>query len=155
TQHAQVVFSESLLRIADGANDLCFQVSLTTNVVKDLVLDGIEQQAVDRKIATLNVFLRRLSEAHLVGMPSIAVADVTAISGNLNLERLFAVLRADDHQHNAELRAYSNAFGKDAQHSIGLSVSRDIIVRRFATEQQIAHASADKIGGIPALAQRI
>ena len=113
-QHAQFVFGESLLRIADGANDVVFQVGLTMNVVEDLFLDGIEQQPVDGEVAPLDIFLGRLGKAHLIGMPSVGIANIATICGHFNFEGLRTILRTDDHQDYAELSAYGNAIREDA-----------------------------------------
>ena len=86
-QHAQLVFGETQSRIADGADDLGSQIFLPADVVEDFVRHGIEQQAVDSKVAALHIFLGALAEAHPVGMAAIAVADVRTESGDFNTAR--------------------------------------------------------------------
>src|SRR5215470_143434 len=80
SQHAQFVFREPQFRVADSANDSGFEIVLAIDEVQNLVVQGIEQQAIDRKIASLNILFRITTEPDSVGMPPIAVAYVAAES---------------------------------------------------------------------------
>ena len=83
-QHAQLVFGEAQLRPPDGANDSGFEVLASADEIQHFILNGIEQQAVDGKVAALDIFLSALAEAYLVGMAAVAVADVAAEGGYFN-----------------------------------------------------------------------
>src|SRR5215467_5229525 len=84
TQHSQFIFRKSQSGIADCTDNLRFQVVLTTHKVQNSVLDRIEKQTVDGEIPSLNVFFRIAAEADLVGMASIAIADIATECCNLD-----------------------------------------------------------------------
>ena len=56
--HAKFVFREAAAGLADGANDSSFEVRLAADEVEHFAGIVAHQQAVDREIAALNVFLR-------------------------------------------------------------------------------------------------
>ena len=59
--------------------------------------------------------------------------------------RMIAAKRRDFdavYQHHAELDAHQLSFRKQRQELIGTRVGRDIVVRRFPSQHQIAHAAA-------------
>ena len=78
SQHAQLVFGKTTFRIADGTDDLVFQIPASADKVEHLPTHGIEQHPVDRKIAPRHVFPRILTEAHLIGMAPVRVANIAA-----------------------------------------------------------------------------
>jgi hypothetical protein len=83
-QHAQLVFGKTTFGIADGTNDLIFQVAAAAHVIQNVATHGIEQHPVDRKIAPSHVFARILTEAHFIGMAAVRVANVAAEGSDLN-----------------------------------------------------------------------
>jgi len=56
-QHPQLVLLESLVGIADRADDLSLDVRLSANEIDDLASDGIKEQPIDCEIAPLRVSL--------------------------------------------------------------------------------------------------
>src|SRR5215472_2078058 len=54
-QHAQFVFGKAEFGIADGTDDLRRKVAPPTQIVKNLVLDRVEQKAINREVAALDV----------------------------------------------------------------------------------------------------
>src|SRR5713226_962727 len=78
THHAQFVFRETAAGLADGSNDFSFQVSLSANVVEHFAAVVAHQQAVDGKVAALNVLLRRLRIDDTVRVAAVAVAHIRA-----------------------------------------------------------------------------
>ena len=67
-------------------------------------------------------------------MPAVGIGVVAAERGDFD-----AV-----HQHHAELRAHQLSPGKQPQQLFRPRVGRDIIVLRFAPQEQVAHAAADQ-----------
>ena len=84
SQHAELVFGKAMFGFTNGSDDSGFQILLPTDVVKDLVGQGIEQQAVDSEITAKHIFPRIFAKAHFVGMAAIAVSNVRAKRGDLN-----------------------------------------------------------------------
>ena len=85
-QHAQLVFHKAGFGITNGANDPGFEIVLASDEVEDLVLLGIEQQAVDGEVTALHVLARIASKLNFIGMASIGVANIAAKGGNLDAE---------------------------------------------------------------------
>ena len=55
-QHSQVIFAESLGRVADGADDLFFEVCLSPVIVNHLFGDGVIEHRVDCEVPSGGVF---------------------------------------------------------------------------------------------------
>ena len=84
TQHAQLVFGKTTFGIANGADDASLKISASTDKVEHFPAHGIKQHPVDRKIAPCHVFPRILTEAYLIGMAAVRVANVAAEGSNLH-----------------------------------------------------------------------
>ena len=90
-QHAELVLFEALLRIADGADDMRAEIGAAAYKVKHRGLEitgffpdlWIEQQAIDRKIAPDDIFLRAFREAYRFGAATVGVGSIIAEGGNL------------------------------------------------------------------------
>src|ERR1700674_1363688 len=67
-QHAQLVFSETLLSIPDGTDDSRFQILARSYKIEHLAADRIKQHSVDREIAARYIFPRIPAESHFVRM---------------------------------------------------------------------------------------
>ena len=76
SHHPQLVFRKPAFGIADGTNDAGFQIFLPVNEIQHFAGVVPHQQPVNREIASLRVFLRRLRINHAVRVPSVAVTDV-------------------------------------------------------------------------------
>src|SRR5207248_3715774 len=56
-QHAELIFGKAAMRLADGADDAGLEVTTPPDKVEDLiVIQRIEQQAVDGEITPLHIF---------------------------------------------------------------------------------------------------
>jgi len=84
SEHAQLVFGEAAVGIADGAHDSGCEVVTPADEVEDLVGGGIEHHAIDGEVAPQDVLARIAGEAHFIGMTSVGVAYVRAESGDLD-----------------------------------------------------------------------
>ena len=119
-------------------------------------------------------------KSYFIRMATIGIADVAAKSGDLDalicalcpksrvprLRRIFAArsfvcarnnrfvfwLR-NGHQHHPELRPDRISLREHAHDLIRRGIGRDVVIGGFASKQQIAHATADEIGLMAALAQ--
>ncbi len=58
------------------------------------------------------------------------------------------------YQHHAKLRSHGKCLRKNFHHPLRDGVGRDIVVGGLATQQKIAHTSADEIGLVPTFSQR-
>ena len=136
TQHAQLVFREAAVRFADRAYDARAQICLPIDKIQYFAGVVPHQEAVDRKVPPLYVFLRRVCIDHAIRMASVAVAHIRAKRGDLDLN---SVTGNQDH---SELRSNGQPPGKKLQYLLRRCVGGHVIVSRFAPEQNIAHASA-------------
>src|SRR5882724_2691651 len=87
-QHAQLVLGETQHRIADRADDFSAKIVLAANVVENLVVHRIEQQAIDGKVAALDILLRAVAETNLVGVAAVRIAPVRTESSNFDAASL-------------------------------------------------------------------
>ena len=67
--------------------------------------------------------------------------------------RVLGFRRGIRNEHDAKLRAHRIGFRKNPHDLVWGGVSGNVVVGRFAAEEQVAHASANEIGLIAALAQ--
>src|SRR5579864_588446 len=155
-EHAQLVFRESLMGLADGADDALLQVFASAHVVKDFARIGIKQQAVDGEVAALHVHTRVFGELDFVRMAAVRVSTVTAEGGDLDGvvgALAFCVVAAHGDKHHAELSAHGKSLRKDADDFLRRGGSGNVIVGGFAIEKQITDTAADEIGGVSVFAQ--
>src|SRR5262249_37697378 len=66
-EHAQLVLRDARRRIADGPQDLRFQIVLPADIVDELVFHRVEEHAVDREVTAQSVFAGR-GEDNRIGM---------------------------------------------------------------------------------------
>jgi hypothetical protein len=85
----------------------------------------------------------------LIGMPAVGVADLLAEGGDFNL------VRAVFHENDAELGTNCETAGKKLQSLFRRSVGCDVVVGRFATEQNVSHATAYEKGLMAVTLQRV
>ena len=98
--HAQFVFCETAVGLADGSNDFCFEVGLSAHEIEHFSRVVPHQQAVDRKVAALHIFPRGLCVDDPVRVAAVTVGDVGAEGRDLHLEEVAAVVaRAEDFDH--------------------------------------------------------
>ena len=126
------------------------------HVVQHFACIGIKQQAVDGEVAALHVHARVFGELHFVRMTSVRVSAVAAESCDFNgvvVRLAFCSVAAHGNQHHTELRTYSKSLRKNADYFMRSSTGGNVIVGGLAIEQQVAHASADEIGGVAVFTQ--
>ena len=68
---------------------------------------------------------------------------------------ILALALRNRYQYDSKLRTDRVGLGKDAHHVVWRGIGRDIVICGLAPKQQIAHASADQVGLVPAPAQGI
>src|SRR5579864_114477 len=83
-EHAQLVFRKSQHGVADGTNEVGGKVLAAADKIQHFPGNRIHQQAIDGEVAASNIFARIFAVTHLVGVASIAVADVGAKGCHLN-----------------------------------------------------------------------
>src|SRR4051812_28837899 len=152
TQHAQLVFAKSLVRLADGADDLALQIGSPPDVIDDFVRYGVKQQTIYGEVATLHIFLRGVGVPDGIGMTPIGVSNVAAIGRDFNMNRLLVRLLHHDEDH-PKLRTNGNRFGEKGHHVFGTSAGCDVIVLRRNANQEIAYASSHEISRVAVRAQ--
>src|SRR5438309_3439757 len=173
-EHAQLIFRKSQRGVADGTDEVGVKVLAAADKIQDFPGNRIHQQAIDGEVAASNIFARIFAVTHLVGVPSIAVADVgaegcylnhvgfrgswgggfTSVLGGRVIFFAGLVLARNRHQHDAELGAHGIRFRENPHDLLRRGVSGDVIVGRLATEQQIAHAAAAEVSLVTAVSQR-
>ena len=103
---------------------------------------------------------------NLVGMAAVAVADVTAESGDFDRVGMTAgsMLAARDvasyvsalgfrDEYDSELSSHGISFREDAHDLLGRGIRGDIVVGRLASENQIAHTAAAQVGLMASIAE--
>ena len=130
-----------------------------------IIVEWIEQQAIDGEIAPLHVFFGIAGIADFIGMTAVAVQPIAAKRRNFNAVAggwwLVTSCRVDRrsaqivrrNQHHAKLRAHGISFGEYFHHFRWGGVGGHVVIRRLAAQQQIAHTSADQVSLVVALAQ--
>ncbi len=89
-QHAQLVFAEAQLRLADGSHHALSEIFPPPDKIQHPVAaERIHQQAVDGEVAPLHVLLRTLGILHVIGMTAIRIDTVAAKGSYLNRVRMF------------------------------------------------------------------
>ena len=149
-QHAEFVFFETAVGIADGADDSFFQVVLAADEIENLVGGGIQHHAVDGEVAALRVFAGIFGEADFVGMAAIGVAEVGTEGGDF--DRLAGVLASafgglcggnfGRNQDDSELLAYGVGLGEDLHDLWRGGVGGDVEVGGVAAEEDVADAAS-------------
>src|SRR6185437_5486369 len=143
--HAQLVFAKAQMWLANGANQFSLEIGAPPNKVQHLAARRIIEQAIDREIAALHVLFGRIGEAHRIRMPSIAVADIATVGGDLNVYGL-ALGCSDHNQYNAKLRSDSQSFREASHHLFGNRAGCDIEILWRNVEQQVAYTPPSEVG---------
>src|SRR5258708_2221130 len=94
------------------------------------------QQAVDGKVAGVNILLGRFRINHTVRVAAVAVAHIRAECGDFDLE---PITRNQDYP---ELRANGDALRKKCHRLLRRRIGCYIIVSRLTAQEQVANASA-------------
>src|SRR5260370_7551930 len=107
--HAELIFLETAIGFADGANDLRVEVSLSADEVEHFAAVVAHQQTVDGEVAALHILLRHFRINHAVRVPAVAVAHVRTERGNLDFQPI------PWNQNHAELLTYCDTFRKQCR----------------------------------------
>ncbi len=83
-KHAQLVLRESLMGLADRADDALLQVFAPAHVVEHFAGVGIEQKAVDGEVAALHVHAGVFGELDFIRMAAVRISAVTAEGRDFN-----------------------------------------------------------------------
>src|SRR5208337_3523878 len=135
-QHAQAVFAETLIRVADGANPARADIGLPAHIIDYLLLQRIVEEAVNGEVASQDVLLRSFCVPDLTRMPPVGVASITAE------RRHFHVAFLARHNHHTELSPYRQAFRKKPHHLLRHSIGRDVKILWNEAHHQVAHTAA-------------
>ena len=139
-EHAELIFGEPARGLADSADDFGGEIGAATDKIEDFAGVVAHEKTVDREIAALHVFFGRVGIDDLVGMAAVGVANVGAEGGHFDFEGILA------DEYDAELCADIEAAGEELQHFLRRCIRCHVIIRRFAIQKDIAHATADEEG---------
>src|SRR5271154_655912 len=142
-EHAQRILSEAHVGVADAANGALSDVLVPVDVIDDSVFVEhavvvLQQQSIHREVTTHHVFSGGLAVSNRLRATTGSVHAVSAVGRNLNLHVIH------DDNHDAELRADWNGVPEDRTPLFRQSVGRDVNVLGVATEDSVAHVSADE-----------
>jgi hypothetical protein len=139
SQHSQLVFRNSLPRIANCLDDTAFEVVLSADEVDDATFKRIVKQTVDREIAPLGVGLG-IRESHRVRMPAVAVCRIAAKRCHIDLPRFFWPQNRNDAKRGANRQC--SPLAKNLPDALGRRIGRHIVVLGHGPHELIAHAPA-------------
>lgn len=144
-QHAQVIFSEAAVGIADGTDEFFFQVGLSADVINNFVFNGIPEHSIDGEVSTLGV-LFGAAEVDAVGAAAVLITGVFTKCGDFSLESVF------DNHDDAEGFADGDGFGKKGFNLFGQGIGGNVVIFWNTSHQPVAHRPAgDECGeaGVP------
>ena len=138
TEHAELIFHEAARGLPDRADDSSGKVGTATDKIEDIAGVVVHEETVDGEVAALHVFFCRLGIDDLVGMAAVGVANVGTEGGHFDFEGILA------DEYDAELCADIEAVGEESQHFLRRCVCGDVIIRGFAIQKDVPHATADE-----------
>ena len=141
-----MVLVESFVGVADGANQMLFEVSLATYVVDDFVVDEVEEHSIDGEVAAKCV-LACVGEDYFGGSSSVVIGQIGTECGNLDLAL------ADEHNNYAKLGTDSYAARKKFGYRFWCGVGGNVIIVWDLAEQHIANTAAGEQGLVASLVQ--
>ena len=141
TQHSQLVFADSFVRIADRANDPRREIGLTANVIQHARCDRIVEHPVDRKVAPLGIFFGS-TERDVLGATTVEVGAFRAKGRDFNLPGRRASRRQHDDHAEARSHRQRPAMTEQRPHLLGPRGRGHVVVLRFPTVQQVSNTPA-------------
>src|SRR3989344_4443757 len=161
-QHTQCVFIETLPSVTNGTNGLVLYVLLTIIRVNDMSFSAkggsafggrlVEGDGIDGEIAASEVLGEGSAELHLVWSALIGVGGLGAVGGHFNNgEPLIG--RAGLHAHGPVV-IFIKRVRKYGLDLLWIGIGSDVPILRFATNEEVAHASADQIRFVALLTKR-
>jgi len=139
-KEAEMIFAEAFGGRTDGADDLGAQVGFAADPIMQFALDGIEEEAVDGKIATACVG-DGIAKNDIGWVASILIIGFSAKGGDLELVIVF------ENNDDAEFAADGDGAFEKTFDLVGESRGDDVVITRFAAQEVIANAAANPIGG--------
>src|SRR5262249_6545033 len=131
---------EALGRRADGPQQARREVFLPADVIDDLAGERVEEHAVDGEVAPQGV-LALGREDNRVGVSAVAVRDVGAEGGDLNLE--YAVVAArTEYLDDTEAHADGDGAAEQFLHCIGGCGGGDVVVLGRQPQEFVADAAS-------------
>lgn len=150
SEHAEVIFLEPGGGLADGSDDLALEVIESTDVVEDLILEGVVEESVDGEIAALGVLSGR-AELDGVGVSAVGVGFIAAEGGDFDVTGRFGSQDGDNAEGGPD--GQSAAVTEDLSDLFGGSAGSDVIIVGAASEELIADAPAGQDGLVAGLGE--
>ena len=129
SQHAQFVFGDALVGVANRPNQFPLQIVAAVDVVDVLAGERIVKQTVDGEITPPSVLFSR-TEGNVIRMPAIGLIGITTKRGDVDLSCLLAAKHCDHTKRGTNLQGPPPA--KDFTNLFRRSVGGDIVVLRLA-----------------------
>ena len=147
TQNPHRVFPKPPLGIADDAQRAVLDVFQTVAIVEQDMLDGIVVERIGREVATKGVLVDGAvgvvaqDDALARHQRAMTVVVVRAAEGG-DLDDL----STHAHMGDAEAAPDDAHAGEHRAHLFGRCVARDVEILRRASQQEVAHATANEVG---------
>ena len=133
-KHAQTIFANACVRIADCADDLGVEIGATFDEIDDLTCVGALEDSVDGEVATMRIAYC-IYEAN--GYRSAAILIVAVLAKCRDFNDMTCVT----HEHDAEHFTDSARLWKEDAKLLGRCVGGDVVVARRDVKEMVAHAT--------------
>lgn len=146
-ESSEVILAESLLGIADGADDASVEVFLAIDEVDDATIgafsgvEGIEEECVDGEITSAGIFLG-IGEDDAVGSSGIGVGVIASEGGDFDGVCVFG-----DEDDAEGLADCTGAF-EEGLDALRVGIGGDVVVVGVVAEKFIADAATGEVGGV-------
>lgn len=145
--HAQAIFGEAAIGIADGADEAGGKVGLPAHIIEDGLAFGVVEEAVDGEIAAEGIVLGG-GEGNGIGAAAILIAAIGAEGRHIK------GFPAAHHENHAKGFAHGNRLPRKERFNLfGERARGNIDIVHAPPQKRIAHASARKEGCVPGGAQ--
>ena len=145
SEHPNGIFLTPESSIADRSEHASRKVLESTDVVDHAIVHHVEEEGVDRKIASEGVFFARTER--IVANDEAVFGAAIVVFGRATKRRDFDdLLAAKEDVDEFEAPADDAAVGEETLDLARASAGRDVEVLRRQSEQKIAHAPANEVG---------
>ena len=153
--HADGVFAEADVRVANGADAASFEVTETTDVINDGEVVDVVEETVDGKVATEGIFLGSaegviLELVETVGLIGDGIRG-RGLTERGGLDNLFA----KDDMGETEATANKIAIAELALDFVGACVSTDVKIFWGPAKEQITDGTANEVGFVAELGEAV
>lgn len=148
-EEAEVVFLESGGGLANGADELGFEVGLAVDVVDERTGFGVVEEAVDGEVSTFSV-LFGCGKRNGFGATAVTVGAVGAEGGDF--DPAFAGGGDDD---DAEVGADELAAREEFGDLSGVCGGGDVVVFGIAIEQEVTDGATGEVGEVAVLVEAV